>query len=99
MIERNGKLNAQKVDDVKKKTLTHKIIEFVKETANLFTDEWVGYDDITKMYEHSIVKHGQSEYVNVKAHTNIANVFQIIFPHFTEKPPNMPSISFHIHGF
>ena len=29
----------------------------------------------------------------------IANVFQIIFPHFTEKPPNMPSISFHIHGF
>ena len=29
----------------------------------------------------------------------IANVFQIIFPHFTEKPPNMPSISFHIHSF
>jgi transposase-like protein len=75
MIERGGKLNARKVSDVGIRTLTNEIVCNVKETANIFTDEWVGYDEISKMYNHSIVKHSQKEYVNGNAHTNTIEGF------------------------
>jgi len=42
MIEHSGKLNAQKVDNVQKETLSSIVIKSVKESANLYTDEWVG---------------------------------------------------------
>ena len=48
MVERGGKLNARKVDDVGVKTLTKEIMQNVKETANISTDEWVGYNALCK---------------------------------------------------
>ena len=53
MVARGGKVNAKKVTDVKQKTLTNEIIQVVKETARLFTDEWVGYNGVAKMYSTS----------------------------------------------
>jgi len=75
MIERGGKLNARKVDAVKKKTLTKEIIGCVKKSASLFTDEWVGYNGVAKLYNHAMVNHGQGEYVNGDAHTNTLEGF------------------------
>jgi len=75
MIERSGKLNARKVDDVKKKTLTKEIVRCVKKSANLYTDEWVGYNGVAKLYKHAMVNHGQGEYVNGDAHTNTVEGF------------------------
>ena len=75
MIERGGKLNARKVDNVKKKTLTKEIIGCVKKSASLFTDEWVGYNGVAKLYNHAMVNHGQGEYVNGDAHTNTLEGF------------------------
>jgi transposase-like protein len=75
MIERNGKLTARKIEDVKAYTLTKEIIQNVKETANLYTDEWVGYSSISKIYNHAFVKHNQGEYVNGKVHTNTIEGF------------------------
>lgn len=57
MVERGGKLNARKVDNVQSQTLTKEIIQNVKESAKLYTDEWLGYKGVSRIYDHSIVKH------------------------------------------
>jgi len=75
MIERGGKLNARKVEDVKKKTLTKEIVQCVKQSASVYTDEWVGYNGVAKLYKHAMVQHGQGEYVNGDAHTNTIEGF------------------------
>ena len=64
MIERNGKLNARTVNNVQSQTLTSEIVKSVKETATLYTDEWVGYRGVSKIYDHFVVDHNQGEYVN-----------------------------------
>lgn len=92
MVERDGKLNAHKVDNVKSATLTREIIKNVKESAKLYTDEWLGYKGVTRIYDHSIVKHNQSEYVNGRVHTNTIEGFWSLLKrgivgiyHFTSK--------------
>ncbi|MCL2187966.1 MAG: IS1595 family transposase [Defluviitaleaceae bacterium] len=75
IVERGGKLNAKKVDNVQNNTLTKEVIGCVKESANLYTDEWIGYRGLDKMYKHSIVHHGNGEYVNGDAHTNTLEGF------------------------
>jgi len=80
MVERQGKLNARKVDNVKKKTLSKEIIKNVKESANLYTDEWTGYKGINKIYEHYIINHKNGQYVtngpdDIKIHTNTIEGF------------------------
>lgn len=75
MIQRGGKLNARKVDSVQAQTLTKEIVQNVKESAIIHTDEWVGYKDLDRMYEHSIVKHNQGEYVKGETHTNTIEGF------------------------
>jgi len=92
MVERGGKLNASKVNDVQAETLTAEIIRNVKKTASLHTDEWTGYKDVSKIYDHSIVQHGRGQYVNGKAHTNTIEGFWSLLKrgiigiyHFTSK--------------
>lgn len=75
VLERGGKVNAQKVENVQRKTLSQIVIASVKESANLYTDEWVGYNGLNKMYNHSIVHHGQGEFVNGDTHTNTLEGF------------------------
>lgn len=75
MLERQGKLNAYKIPDVTSHTLTKEVIKVVRNTANLYTDEWLGYKDINKLYHHNIVKHGQHQYVIGKVHTNTLEGF------------------------
>lgn len=70
MVERNGKLNARIVTDVQAETLTKEILRNVKKSANIYTDEWLGYKDISKYYNHSIVNHGAREFVSGNAYTN-----------------------------
>lgn len=91
-VERNGKLNAKKVEDVTIETLTGEIVSNVKESARIFTDEWVGYSALSKIYDHSIVKHNQGEYRIGIAHTNTIEGFWSLFKrgiigiyHFTSK--------------
>ena len=74
-VERGGKINAYKVEDVKSVTLTREIIKNVKESAKLYTDEWLGYKGVSRIYDHSIVKHNQSQYVNGRIHTNTIEGF------------------------
>lgn len=92
MIERNGKLNARKVENVKSETLTREIIRNVKESATLYTDEWLGYKGVSRIYDHAIVKHNQGQYVNGRVHTNTIEGFWSLLKrgiigiyHFTSK--------------
>lgn len=92
MVERNGKLNARKVDNVKSETLTREIIRNVKESATLYTDEWLGYKGVSRIYDHAIVKHNQGQYVNGRVHTNTIEGFWSLLKrgiigiyHFTSK--------------
>lgn len=92
MVERGGKLNAKKVDDVKSSTLTPEIVAVVKESATLYTDEWLGYAGVNKIYDHAIVKHNKGQYVNGRIHTNTIEGFWSLLKrgifgiyHFTSK--------------
>ncbi|WP_223609578.1 transposase [Chryseobacterium sp. OSA05B] len=55
MIERDGKLNAYKVQDVKSHTLTREIIKNVKESAKLYTNEYVNGNVHTSTIEGFLV--------------------------------------------
>jgi len=75
VIERGGRLTAKAVDNVQAKTLSREIIENVKESATIYTDEWLGYSGLKRIYDHSVVKHNQGEYVNGRIHTNTIEGF------------------------
>jgi len=92
MVERNGKINARKVENVHSETLSKAVVDNVKQTALLYTDEWLGYNGLKRNYAHSNVKHKQKESVNGRVHTNTIERFwsllkrciMVIF-HFTSK--------------
>lgn len=91
-VERNGKLNANVVENVGSVTLTREIVANVKESASLYTDECLGYKGVSRIYDHSIVKHNQSQYVNGRVHTNTIEGFWSLLKrsifgiyHFTSK--------------
>jgi len=92
MVERGGKLVARKVDNVRAETLTREVIRNVKESATLYTDEWLGYNSLKRIYDHSVVKHNQRQYVNGRVHTNTIEGFWSLLKrgifgvyHFTSK--------------
>ena len=75
MVERGGKLSANKIDNVSSKQLTPEVIKLVKESASVYTDEWLGYKGVNKIYDHSVVKHNEGQYVNGRIHTNTIEGF------------------------
>jgi len=74
MVERGGKLNAKHVKDVGIKTLTTEIVKHVKD-ATVYSDEWLGYNALKRIYDHQFIKHGQDQYVDRRVHTNTIEGF------------------------
>jgi transposase-like protein len=71
MIERDGELRTQVVEDLKKKTVQGVIRENVAPGSTLMTDEHRSYVGLGKTYYHHTVNHSQGEYVRHFAiHTN-----------------------------
>ena len=92
IIERGGKLTAKTVDNVKAETLTREVIRNVKESATIYSDEWLGYNSLKRIYDHSVVKHNQGQYVDGRIHTNTIEGFWSLLKrgifgiyHFTSK--------------
>jgi ornithine carbamoyltransferase len=75
MVERNGRLNANIVENVGSVTLTREIVASIKESESLYTDEWLGYKRVSRIYDHSIVKNNQGQYVNGRIHINTIEGF------------------------
>lgn len=92
MIERNGKVNAKMVENTSADTLTREIIKCVRDSANLYTDEYLGYHRISQFYSHAVVRHKLNEYVDGNTFTNSIEGFWSIVKrgllgiyHFTSK--------------
>lgn len=92
MVERKGKVNAYVVDNTSAAVLKSHIINKVKRTASLYTDEWRGYHGLSALYNHVIVKHGHKQYVNGDVYTNTIEGFWSLLKrgilgiyHFTSK--------------
>lgn len=68
--ERDGNIIAKVVQDRMKETLLPIIFETVEPDSILMTDEYTGYVDLAKYYEHHTVNHTAKEFVNEMAHIN-----------------------------
>jgi transposase-like protein len=75
LVERNGRVVAMKVTNTTKGIIQPIIENNVVKGANIFTDEWKAYKGLNKNFSHSVVKHGQGEYVVENAHTNTIEGF------------------------
>ena len=79
LIQRGGAVKANVVDNVRMRTLEQQIVEHVKIGSNLYTDEFLSYSQIGKLYNHETVTHGKGNYVNGDAHSNSAESFWALF--------------------
>lgn len=75
MLERNGKLIAKTIENTQGETITPEIVKSVKDTAKIYTDEWLGYKGLQKIFDHTFIKHNEGEYVNGRIHTNTIEGF------------------------
>lgn len=74
-VEREGKVIAKVVPDVKAESLLQVIRENVEEGAVMVTDESPSYNQLNKEYKHATVHHGKEIYVIGAAHTNTIEGF------------------------
>lgn len=79
LIQRGGAIKAKVVDNVRMRTLESMIVEHVKIGTQLYTDEFLSYSKIGKLYPHSAVSHGKGQYVKDDAHSNSAESFWALF--------------------
>ena len=70
MIERGGNLIAQVVPNTKQETVNPIIRANVKESSNVYTDEWYRHGDLYRDFNHEIVNHSIKQYKKGKASTN-----------------------------
>jgi len=77
---------------VQAETLTREVVRNVKESAKVYSDEWLGHNSLKRIYDHSIVKHNQWQYVYGRIHTNTIEGFWSLLKrgifgiyHFTSK--------------
>ena len=70
-VEREGKVVAQVVDDVKRHTIIPFTVQNVDRNATLITDEFPSYDTASRIgYKHLRIRHHEKEYVRGSVHTN-----------------------------
>ena len=69
MLERGGHVKARVIPNRRKPALHGAIAETIEKGSKLYTDEHVGYMDISPVYAHSIVNHLEN-YVSGRVHTN-----------------------------
>lgn len=72
MVEREGKIKAEIIPNVKAKTLVPMIEATVSKDAQVYTDDLPSYNNLSKLgYSNRIVPHSQKLYVTNKGiHTN-----------------------------
>ncbi len=92
MVQRGGDVRAKAVKKVNKREVNTEIVRNVKLDTTVFTDEWVGYKSLERVYDHYYVKHRASEYVRGNIHTNTIEGFWSLLKrgiigiyHFTSK--------------
>jgi transposase len=70
-VQRNGKVIARVIPDVKRHSLVPFVNSKVDRNATLYTDTFPSYDTITRIgYKHLRIEHAAKEYVRGSIHTN-----------------------------
>jgi len=92
MVERDGKVKAKAIENTTYSTLSRKLINNVKSGAKLYSNEYVSYRGMARVYDHQVVKHSSHQYVNGRVHTNTIEGFWSLLKrgifgiyHFTSK--------------
>lgn len=76
VIQRGGKVRAQKARNVTARTLQSFIRANAKRGSHIMTDEWLAYKGLDRQnYKHSFIKHGQGQYANGIVYTNTMENF------------------------
>ena len=76
MLKRGGEISVHVVEDTKGSTLKPIIDANVdKEISIIVTDEWLGYNKLSKEYRHVVINHLNEEYVRGAFHTNTIEGF------------------------
>jgi len=79
VLQRDGKVKAQKVKNVKGKTLLSIISRHVEKGSDIMSDQWPAYRKLSKKFKHLIVDHSKGQYVNGNCHTNTIEGFWSLF--------------------
>jgi len=70
-VQRNGKVIARVIPDVKRHSLVPFMVRKVDRNATLYTDTFPQYDTMTRLgYKHLRIEHSMKEYVRGSIHTN-----------------------------
>ena len=79
MLDRDlRQVRAKVVPNVKRETLHAEVMREVKHGSRVFTDDWVGYDNLHSRFVHDVVNHMDC-YVNGQIHTNgIENFWSLL---------------------
>ncbi|WP_303316929.1 IS1595 family transposase [Flavivirga abyssicola] len=75
LVERNGRLVAMRVRDRKRATVMPIIHQTVSKDVKLMTDEHKAYANLSTIYDHEMVNHGEGQYVVGACHTNTIEGF------------------------
>jgi transposase-like protein len=75
----NGKVNTTVVKNTKASTLKPIIESMVKSGSILVTDEWHGYNNLSKEYQHKIINHKMNQYSKDGFNTNGIEGFWSLF--------------------
>ena len=80
LIQRGGKVKASVLENVSMKVIEQNIVDHVKPGSKIYTDDFLSYSRIKKLYPHEAVKHGKGEYVRAGGiHSNSVESFWAIF--------------------
>jgi len=79
MVERDGHLVAQVIPDTSQQSITPVVLQRVSRNATIFTDEWMGYDKLDKLYNRWFIDHSRGQYVDGDITTNRIEGFWGIF--------------------
>jgi transposase-like protein len=69
MLERGGRVKAEVVPDVKRRTLRPLVIDAVEPGSSLYTDAYRSYSGLEIAYDHRTIDHAE-KYVDGRVHTN-----------------------------
>jgi len=70
-VQRQGRVRAKVVKNLRKSTVTAFVIETIKPNSTLYTDEFLSYKGIGKLgYDHQQIEHNAKIYVKGDVHTN-----------------------------
>lgn len=75
MVQRKGGIVAKVIKNTSKTEITPIIHDYVHPSANLYTDEWMGYNDISKLYSHFFIDHSKGQYAHGDVSTNTIEGF------------------------